>query len=98
MHIVTRQRLTTLGKKHADADGPLRDWIRLVSRKQYRTPAEVRKDFPSVDFIKGNTAVFNICRNDYRLVVKFVFDMGRVFIRHVVTHKEYDLLIKRGML
>ena len=42
--------------------------------------------------------MFNICRNDYRLVVKFVFDMGRVFIRHVVTHKEYDLLIKRGML
>lgn len=98
MHIVTRQKLTAFGKAHADADVPLRDWIRIFTRKQYRTPAEVKRDFSSVDFVEGSKAVFNICGNKYRLVVGFVFEMGRVFVRHVVTHKEYDLLIKRGLL
>ena len=98
MHIVTRQRLTGFGRKHAEADGELREWIRILQRKQYRTSAEVKRDFPSVDFIGGRKAVFNVCGNNYRLVVWFVFEMGRVFVRHVVTHAEYDRLIRRGEL
>ena len=42
--------------------------------------------------------MFNICRNKYRLVVDMRFDLGRVYVRHVVTHKEYDRLNKRGLL
>ena len=42
--------------------------------------------------------VFNITGNKYRLVVTMRYDMGAVFIRHVVTHKEYDRLTKSGSL
>ena len=96
MHIVTRSVLTDFGKVHADADGELREWIRVIRRKHYATSREVKADFPSVDFIGPETAVFNICRNDYRLVVAFVFPMGRVFIKKMMTHAEYTRLMKRG--
>jgi mRNA interferase HigB len=42
--------------------------------------------------------VFNICRNKYRLVVDMRYDLGRVYIRHVVTHAEYDRLMKKKLL
>ena len=42
--------------------------------------------------------MFNICGNRSRLVVDMRYDLGRVCIRHVVTHQEYDRLIKRGIL
>jgi mRNA interferase HigB len=42
--------------------------------------------------------VFNIGGNKYRLVVDMRYDLGRIYIRHVVTHREYDRLMKRGLL
>jgi mRNA interferase HigB len=99
MHVITRTRLTEFGAKHADALQPLLDWERVIRRKRYQNTAEVKADFPSVDFIGKGRAVFNICGNDYRLVVKMDFrGRGLVLVRHVVTHKEYDRLIERGVL
>ncbi|WP_375295662.1 type II toxin-antitoxin system HigB family toxin [Planktothrix agardhii] len=31
---------------------------------------------------------FNICGNNYRLIVKIVFPKGKVYIRAVLTHAE----------
>lgn len=98
MHIVTRKRLIDFGALHADADGALREWERIVASKRYKSSAEVKADFPSVDFVGPYRAIFNICHNDYRLVVDMRFDLSRAFIRHVVTHRDYDRLIKRGTL
>lgn len=98
MHIITRQRLTAFGRVHREADEELREWVRMVSRKRYMKPDDVRADFSSVDFIGPFRAVFNIHRNDYRLVADIRFDLGRAYIRHVVTHAEYTRLIKRGRL
>jgi mRNA interferase HigB len=55
-------------------------------------------EFPSVDFIVRYLAVINICQKRYRLVVDMRFDLGRIYIRHVVTHAEYDRLIARNLL
>lgn len=98
MHIITRQRLVEFGRRHADADNALRDWVRIVTRSHYATPLDVQADFPSVDFIGRHRAVFNIRGNAYRLVVDMRFDLGRAYVRHVVTHAEYTRLITRGLL
>lgn len=99
MRIITRTRFTEFGARYTDALQPLLDWERVVRRKWYGNTAEVKTDFPSVDFIGKGRAVFNICGNDYRLVVKMDFrGRGLVFVRHVVTHKEYDRLSERGVL
>jgi len=34
--------------------------------------------------------VFNIGGNEFRLVVVIHFNCGKVYIRHVMTHEEYD--------
>jgi mRNA interferase HigB len=59
---------------------------------------DVRMDFPTVDFIGPRKAVFNICGNAYRLVVDMRYDLARVYVRHMVTHAEYDRLIRRKLL
>lgn len=41
--------------------------------------------------------VFNFAKQ-YRLVCDVRFDMGQVYIRHVVTHEDYERLVKRGRL
>jgi mRNA interferase HigB len=98
MHIITRARLTAFGKTHPDAAAPLREWVRVMRRKQYREHLEVQRDFSTVDFIGPRKAVFNIGGNKYRLVVDMSYDLGRIYIRHVVAHREYDRLMRRGLL
>lgn len=98
MRIITRSRLSQFAKEHADAAGPLREWVRVTRRKTYGSHLEARQDFPTVDFIGPRRAVFNIAGNKYRLVVDMRYDLGRIYIRHIVTHAEYDRLMKRGLL
>ena len=97
MHIITRKRLTDFAKKHAETTGQLSAWRKTMKAKRYKTQKEVLADFPKVDFIGDYRAVFNIAKQ-YRLVCDMRFDMGKVFIRHVVTHAEYERLMKRGLL
>lgn len=38
----------------------------------------------------GDLIVFNIGGNKYRLVTSVHFNRDKVYIRHVLTHQEYD--------
>lgn len=46
----------------------------------------------------GTKTVFDIGGNKYRLVVDMMYKWGKVLVRHVLTHKEYDRLSKLGKL
>lgn len=98
MHIITRTRLRTFARDHPDADGPLRAWESMMRAKKYKNPHEVRVDFTTADFLGKNRTVFNIGGNKYRLVTTILYRAGQVLIRHILTHKEYDRLIRLGKL
>jgi mRNA interferase HigB len=98
MHIITRRRLTQFWKKYKDSEGPLRAWHSIVEKKNYANSHEVKADFPSTDFLGSGLTVFDIGGNKYRLVALMRYRFGRVFIRHILTHAEYDKLLKAKKL
>ncbi len=49
----------------------------------------LRNTFPSADKV-GNLIVFNIGGNKYRLIASIHFNRGKVYVRHIFTHTEYD--------
>ena len=98
MHIITQTRLRVFAKLHLDAEAPLRAWETIMRAKKYKRPHEVRVDFGTVDFLGSGKTVFDIGGNKYRLVTKILYRAGQVLIRHVLTHKEYDRLVKQGKL
>ena len=51
-----------------------------------------------MDLIGKGKTVFDIGGNKYRIVAKMLYRAGKVLIRHVLTHKEYDQHIKDGTL
>ena len=81
-----RERRLTLGLRL----GPLDAWYRILKGREYRSPHELRVDFPTASFLGGRRTVFNIGGNKYRLVVDMRYDLGRVYVRDVLTHEEYD--------
>ena len=64
----------------------------MVSRSEaaeFASLAEVRAIFPSADQV-GKRTVFNIGGNRVRLIVAIHYNRQRVYIRAVLTHREYD--------
>lgn len=98
MHVITRKRLQEFWQIHTDAEQPLRVWLALVRAKRYETSSELKRDFPSVSFLGRWRTIFNIGGNKYRLVVDVRYDLGRIYIRHVLTHKEYNRLTRENRL
>ncbi|MGB5959579.1 MAG: type II toxin-antitoxin system HigB family toxin [Coleofasciculaceae cyanobacterium] len=89
MHIITRVRLKEFWEKHPDAETSLRLWYKLTSLAQWQNFVELRLVFPSADQVE-NLTVFNIGGNKYRLITLVDYEYQKIFIRHVLTHAEYD--------
>lgn len=89
MHVISRKALVQFWERHPDSQEPLLRWYRIVERSEYTSFDELRTTFPSADKV-GDLIVFNIGGNKYRLIAAVHFNRGKVFVRHVLTHKEYD--------
>ena len=98
MHVITRQRLQAFWRRYPDAEDPLRIWLAMMRRKHYVGPHEVRQDFVSASFLGRWRTIFNIGGNKYRLVVDMRYDLGRVYVRDVLTHRDYTRRTREGTL
>jgi len=90
MHIISRKPLREFSEKHPPAKTPLDTWFADVSRAEWASFADIRAAYGSADVVAGNRVIFNIGGNKYRLVVKVAYKCGKVFVRFVGTHAEYD--------
>ncbi len=89
MRVISRSRLREFWEKHSEAQTSLLLWYQRFISSRWKNLAEVRQVFPSADIV-GNLTVFNIGGNKYRLITFIDYESQIVFIRNVLTHKEYD--------
>jgi mRNA interferase HigB len=90
MRVITRKRLVEFGGVHPDARQPLAEWYLLTSKGRFSGFNELKQTFGSADHV-GKFTVFDIGGNKYRLIAAVHYNRGIVYIRHVLTHAEYDL-------
>lgn len=89
MHLISMKKLRDFWKLHRDAMGALRGWGKIVQHAQWHSFADIRKVYASADQV-GRFIVFNIGGNKYRLIAAIHFNRGKVYVRHILTHREYD--------
>jgi mRNA interferase HigB len=89
VHIISRKALIQFGEKHPESKTPLARWYKIVDKTDFHSFAELRKVFPSVDRV-NDLFIFNIAGNKYRLITSIHFNRGKVYIRNVLTHTEYN--------
>lgn len=89
MHIITRKRIQEFVVKYPDSQPSLENWYRIVKETEYDSFNEVKQHFRSADYVDG-LVVFNIGGNKYRLIAAIHFNRKKVYIRHILTHQEYD--------
>jgi len=90
MHVVKKKTLQDFWRVHRAAELPLRAWLKDAERAKWRTMHDIKAYARTVDIVGDSWVVFNIGGNKFRLVVLCLLTKGRLYIRFVGTHAEYD--------
>ena len=76
-------------KKDQQSETPLRTWYSVCKNTRFKNFAELKRAFGTVDKV-GKFYVFDIGGNKWRIVAVVHFSTGKIYVREVLTHKEYD--------
>ncbi|HOW67354.1 MAG TPA: type II toxin-antitoxin system HigB family toxin [Verrucomicrobiota bacterium] len=76
-------RLVDLGRC---ASLPLEAWVAEAKQADWQTLVEIKAQYGNVSILKSSRVLFNICGNNYRLVVAVHYATGIIFIRFIGTH------------
>lgn len=98
MVIITKGAIHEFSKKQSRSTQPLNDWFDKTQEADWRNFQDVKSTFNSVDSIGNDRFVFNVGGNNYRLIAMIHFTIRTVYIRAILTHKEYDGLNAAGRL
>ena len=90
MRVIAKNVLREFWEKHSDCEQLLKSWYQEASNAEWKSPNEIRSEYPSVSIISNNRIVFNIKGNNYRLIIKINYAYQIIWIRFIGTHPEYD--------
>jgi mRNA interferase HigB len=89
VHVITRKRLNEFVERHPEARSSLARWYSIVRKNRFANFARLRDLFPQADQV-GKFTVFNIGGNKVRLIAALHYNRNKIYIRHVLTHEEYN--------
>ena len=92
MNVISRRGLTRLiDARNLDRATceELAAWYRVARAASWMKLSDVQMEFPSADQV-GQVLVFNIRHNRYRLITRVGYRTQRLYVKAVLTHKEYD--------
>lgn len=98
MRVLVKKTLRAFGRKHPDADQPLRVWHKEIQAARFENPAQLRQQFGGSDFVQDKV-IFDIGGNKYRLIVRIRYAVqrptplnGLVLVLFIGTHAQYNRL------
>lgn len=73
-------------------------WSKIVGEARHANFNQLRKTFPSADYVYHLYTIFKIGGSKYRLITIINYDAQVVVIKGVWTHAEYDMLKNKNIL
>lgn len=89
MHVITQKRIWEAKKKFPEASGALDGWYRILCKNRFNNFSDIKGTFNSVDKFK-DYYIFDIGGNKLRLITNIYFARQKIYIRHLLSHQEYE--------
>jgi len=89
-NIIARKTLIAYMEKYPAAKTSLSKWYNELIESDFANFNELKLVYKSASLVADNRVIFNIKGNDYRLVVRILFEYKSIQIKWFGTHKEYD--------
>ena len=94
MHIISRIKFNEACEKFPNHCTALDETYKLLKCSVFKTPEEMKKVFKTLDNFKyrDKWRVIDIAGNHLRLIAFISFRINKVFVKHIVSHAEYNRL------
>jgi mRNA interferase HigB len=89
LRVISNKALMSFAKVHRLAGKPLQAWRKVIESGDFANFSELKAIMNATDRV-GDFYVFDIGGNKYRIVAAIHFNRQMLFVRHVLTHAEYD--------
>ncbi len=89
MRVISRRALREFWEANPQAKEPLLAWFRIMERSTFTNFNAIKQTFRAADYVPPCT-VFDIGGNKFRIITAIHYNRERVYVRHVLTHTEYD--------
>ena len=97
MHVIAKKLFNDAAKKYPNDKQALMDMYQVLKSTTFKTPEELKAVFPSLDNFKYRDKwyVLDVGGNNLRVMAFVQFVNGRLYIKHIVNHAEYDRLTEK---
>ncbi len=89
MRIVSRKAIRDATAKHKEWGASLNAWYKIAKDADWANFADVRNSWRRSDVV-DRFVVFDISHNRCRLIATIKYRCRMVYIRHILSHAEYD--------
>ncbi len=97
MHVISKKPFVDATEKYPNDKNAILDIYNVLRKGQFETPLILKETFASLDNFKHKDKwwVIDIGGNNLRLIVAILFSCQKIFVKHIVTHADYDKLTTR---
>ncbi|WGS51433.1 type II toxin-antitoxin system HigB family toxin [Paraburkholderia sp. D15] len=96
MRVISKKALLDFINKHPGARGALMAWYALAQACLANSYNDLKRTFAGVDYVPPQYTVFDVGGNKFRIVAAIHYNRQSLFVRHVLTHAEYDLWTRKN--
>lgn len=97
MHVISRKPFLDAKKSFPNDAEAIENTYNVLKRGEFKSPAELKQVFATLDNFKYRDRwwVIDIGGNNLRLMAFIEFSHNRLYVKHIVSHKEYNELCKK---
>lgn len=91
MILIGKKIIAIFAGTHPDSRRPLAAWEQVIKITNYASFNELKRTFPSVDYVSHQYTIFDISGNKFRLVTEINYIASVVNVKRIWTHAEYSM-------
>ena len=97
MHVISKKPFNDAKQKFPNDANALDDLYKVLKGGNYHSPEELKKVFATLDNFKYKDKwwVIDIGGNNLRLIAFIEFQDNRMYVKHIVSHAEYDKICRK---
>jgi mRNA interferase HigB len=97
VHVISKKPFSDAAEKYPNDREAIMDTYNVLRRGEFETPLLLKETFSSLDNFKHKDKwwVIDIGGNNLRLIAAILFSCQKIYVKHIVSHSEYDKLNTR---
>jgi mRNA interferase HigB len=97
VHVISKKPFSEASTKYPNDRDAIMNTYNVLRKVEFDTPSIMKETFASLDNFKYKDKwwVIDIGGNNLRLISAISFSCQRIYVKHIVTHTEYDKLCSK---